>query len=48
LFQDEARFRELYETRRPHYLRATLRIDTTHHTVPQVAAEIIERLKLGR
>ncbi len=48
LFLDEARFRELYETRRPHYLRAQLRVDTTHHSVAQVATEIIERLKLGR
>lgn len=48
LFQDKESFRELYETRRPHYLRAGVRIDTTHNTVPQVAAEIIERLQLGR
>ncbi len=48
LFLDEARFRELYETRRPHYLRAQLRVETTHQTVPQVATEIVERLKLGR
>ncbi len=48
LFLDEARFRELYETRRPHYLRAQMRVDTTNHNVAQVATEIIERLKLGR
>jgi len=46
LFQDESRFRALYETRRPHYLRAPVRIDTTHHTVTQVAADIIQRLQL--
>jgi shikimate kinase len=48
LFLDEARFRELYETRRPHYLRAQLRVDTTQQTISQVATEIIQRLKLGR
>ncbi len=48
LFEDESRFRALYETRRPHYLRANLRVDTTNGTVEQVAGEIMRRLSLGR
>ncbi len=46
LYQDESRFRALYETRRPHYLRANLRVDTTNKTVSQVADEIQRRLQL--
>lgn len=48
LFEDESRFRALYETRRPHYLRANVRVDTANKTVEQVAAEIIQRIPLGR
>ena len=44
LFQDENRFRQLYETRRPDYMKADVRIDTTGLTVEQVAAEITRRL----
>jgi shikimate kinase len=47
LFVDESRFRALYETRRPHYLRAGFRVDTTHKPVEQVAAEIIDKLGLN-
>lgn len=46
LFADESRFRALYETRRPHYLRANVRIDTTNKSVGQVAAEITQALAL--
>jgi shikimate kinase len=46
LFADESRFRALYETRRPHYLRANIRIDTTNKSVGQVAAEIVQTLAL--
>ncbi len=41
-------FRELYEKRRPHYLRASLTQDTGGKTVEEVAAEIIQALGLGR
>jgi len=46
LFQDEDRFRQLYELRRPDYLRADIRIETTGLTVEQVAAEIARCLGL--
>lgn len=46
LYEDESRFRALYETRRPHYLRANLRVDTSRKTVVQVAEEISHRLQL--
>jgi len=46
LFEDESRFRALYETRRPHYLRASLRVDTTNKTIAQVSEEIQHRLQL--
>ena len=46
LYEDESRFRALYETRRPHYLRANSRIDTTDKTITQVADEIQQRLHL--
>ena len=37
-------FRRLYESRRPHYLKAVLRIDTYGKAVEEVAAEAIQRL----
>ncbi len=46
LFEDESRFRALYETRRPHYLRAGVRVDTNNKSVGQVAAEIVHTLAL--
>lgn len=39
-------FRRLYETRRPCYLKARLRIDTTGKDVDCVAAEVIDSLRL--
>jgi shikimate kinase len=41
-------FRELYETRRPHYLKASFRQDTGGKTVEQIAAEVIRTLGLAR
>jgi shikimate kinase len=43
-----ASFRELYEERRPHYLRASLRQVTSGKTVHQIAAEIVDALGLDR
>jgi len=41
-------FRELYEKRRPHYLRASFTQDTSGRTVEEVAAELIQALGLDR
>ncbi len=41
-----ASFRKLYEARRPHYLRASMRHETDGKTVEQIAAEVIEVLGL--
>jgi shikimate kinase len=41
-------FRELYEKRRPHYLRASLRHETGGKVVEQIAAELIQALGLNR
>jgi len=41
-------FRELYETRRPHYLKASFRQETSGKTVNEIAAEVIQALSLGR
>jgi shikimate kinase len=46
LFGDEKRARELYESRRPHYMRARLRVDTNGKSVDQVVAEIERSLGL--
>ncbi|MFZ0772717.1 MAG: shikimate kinase [Candidatus Sulfotelmatobacter sp.] len=40
-------FRELYEKRRPHYLRASLRQETGGKGVEEIAAELIQALGLG-
>jgi shikimate kinase len=40
-------FRELYEARRPHYLRAALQQDTGDKTVAEIAAEVVQALGLG-
>jgi|SRR5438477_2308549 len=39
-------FHQLYERRRPEYLKATTRIETTGKTIATVAQEIISRLNL--
>ncbi len=41
------RFRELYEARRPHYLKASFRQETGGKTVQEIAAEVIQALGLG-
>jgi shikimate kinase len=46
LRRDLERFRQLYETRRPCYLKAALRIETGGKDVERVAAEVISCLRL--
>ncbi len=41
-------FRELYETRRPHYLKAAFRQETGGKTVERIAAEVVQALRLDR
>ncbi len=41
-------FRDLYKKRRPHYLRALLRQETSGKAVGEVAAELIRALGLNR
>jgi shikimate kinase len=41
-------FRELYEKRRPHYLRASLRQETGGKSVTEIAAELMQALGLVR
>jgi shikimate kinase len=48
LLSSMERFRELYEARRPHYLKASLRQETGGKTVAEVAAEVIRSLGLNR
>ena len=46
LFQEEEQARLLYESRRPHYLKAQLRVDTASRSVEQAAADIACALAL--
>lgn len=46
LFRDENQFRQLYEARRRHYMKAALRVDTGAKSVEQVASELIALLQL--
>ncbi len=46
LFREEERARLLYESRRPHYLKAQFRVDTGSCSVEQAAAEIARLLSL--
>jgi len=46
LFREEEQARLLYEARRPHYLKAQYRLDTTSHSVEEAAAEIARVLSL--
>jgi shikimate kinase len=46
LFQEENRFRQLYEERRMRYMAIELRVDTEAKTIGQVAAEVLARLRL--
>jgi shikimate kinase len=41
-------FRELYAARQPHYLKAGFRQETSGKTVEQIAAEVVQALKLDR
>jgi shikimate kinase len=41
-------FRELYQTRRPHYLKTLFRQETGGKTVERIAAEVVQALRLGR
>ena len=40
-------FRELYEARRPHYRKASLKQDTGGKSVAKIAAEVVQSLGLG-
>lgn len=44
LRRDLEQFRQLYEARRPHYLKARVRIDTSGKDIEAVAAEVVEAL----
>jgi shikimate kinase len=44
LAQDERRFHELYEERKPHYMKAQMRIDTQGREVQAIAKEIAAKL----
>lgn len=46
LRREEAQFRELYAARRPHYLRAGLRVETSGKPIETIAAEVASRLRL--
>ena len=43
----EAEFRELYEARRPRYLRAQMRIETQGHEIEQIVSAIVSGLGLN-
>jgi len=46
LFREEQRARQLYESRRPHYLKARVRVDTASRSAEQAAADIARALGL--
>lgn len=48
LLRNREQFRQLYEIRRKHYLRASLKIGTSGRTVDAIAAEIVEKLGLKK
>jgi len=48
LGSDEQHFRHLYATRRPAYMKASVRVDTSGKDVESVAEEIVEVLGLKR
>jgi shikimate kinase len=48
LFQDQERFRKLYEERHSSYMNADLRVETEGRTVEQVASKVARRLGLRR
>jgi shikimate kinase len=48
LRSDESAFRQLYEVRRPKYLRARLRVETGGREIAAIVHEIVDRLGLER
>jgi shikimate kinase len=48
LLANHEHFRELYEARRPRYLKASLRKETEAKTVEQIAVELIQDLGLDK
>ena len=46
LRRQESEFLKLYETRRPHYLRATLRVETGGRAIERIIDEIVSSLRL--
>jgi shikimate kinase len=47
LARDHAQFATLYHSRYPYYLRATLRVETSHKPIETIVAEVISTLRLG-
>ena len=47
LRREEPEFRRLYDVRRPRYLQATLRVETSGRSITEIAHEIAGLLKLG-
>ncbi len=47
LLRNVESFRELYQVRRPHYLKASLWQDTGGKTVAEISAEVVQALGLG-
>jgi shikimate kinase len=41
-------FRNLYEARRPHYMKALLRQETGGKTIEEIAAEVVQALGLDQ
>jgi shikimate kinase len=48
LLGSQKSFGELYEIRRPHYLKASFRQETGGKTVERIAAEVVQTLRLDR
>lgn len=46
LCQSEQQFHELYEQRRPHYLKAAFRVDTSAKRIEEIVLEIVSGLHL--
>jgi shikimate kinase len=46
LARDRAGFTALYQSRYPHYLRASLRVETSNKAIETIAAEVISALHL--
>ncbi len=48
LQKDPKQFGDLYETRRPHYLRASLQVDTSGKNIESIVTEIISLLEIDK